>query len=404
MKKTITVLISIILLVSCVSSPFAAYAAANGSASYFPGIFSDVDESQWYGDDKQQVIRGVFENGIMQGKGKGIFGIDSYVTMTEAIVMAARIHSRYAADSYDFTAANDEPWHYPYIDYAIEKGILKEQERAIYQTTGGTASNNAWRGKVALLFASALPESEYPRINVVESVPGISLDNREILMLYRAGVLTGIDAKGTFAYHSSITRQEIAAIALRVVDPSKRIVLEPKQLKIEMQTVDWGKAGSYSSVLDNITKSIITAGMSTTEKIKAIHDFIINNYSYDPYVLRNEPSPYNPSSSTYMGMIKHGYGVCQGYAEMFYFLCSKAGVPCNIVTGTAKSGNYWGAHAWNCVSVDGQIYHIDVTWDDAFTEGYGSMCYDYYLISESAVKNDHRIEGYTQPKGNSIYT
>ena len=45
----------------------------------------------------------------------------------------------------------------------------------------------------------------------------------EIYELYRAGILTGSDAKGTFHAESTIKRSEAATILLRMYDSSVRI-------------------------------------------------------------------------------------------------------------------------------------------------------------------------------------
>ena len=44
----------------------------------------------------------------------------------------------------------------------------------------------------------------------------------EIYELYRAGVLTGSDAAGTFYPNSSIKRSEVAAILIRMFDTNAR--------------------------------------------------------------------------------------------------------------------------------------------------------------------------------------
>lgn len=49
----------------------------------------------------------------------------------------------------------------------------------------------------------------------------------EIYAFYRAGILTGSDAKGTFRAASTIKRSEVAAIVLRMFDTTARKSITP---------------------------------------------------------------------------------------------------------------------------------------------------------------------------------
>ena len=78
-------------------------------------------------------------------------------------------------------------------------------------------------------FASALAAAaaDLEEINVIDSVPDID-DVREyeaaaILLLYRAGILNGVDAERNFAPEKTLTRAEAAAMVARVLDPALRI-------------------------------------------------------------------------------------------------------------------------------------------------------------------------------------
>ena len=77
---------------------------------------------------------------------------------------------------------------------------------------------------------AALPYSEYTQINTIAngSLPDVDdivfmdADTR-IYTLYRAGILTGSDAYGTFNPDTNITRAEVSAIISRMIDPSQRV-------------------------------------------------------------------------------------------------------------------------------------------------------------------------------------
>ena len=70
-------------------------------------------------------------------------------------------------------------------------------------------------------------ESTYKAINQVadDAIPDVKSGDAfasDIYEFYRAGILTGSDAKGTFHPASSIKRSEVATILLRMFETSAR--------------------------------------------------------------------------------------------------------------------------------------------------------------------------------------
>jgi hypothetical protein len=59
----------------------------------------------------------------------------------------------------------------------------------------------------------------------VTALPDVASDDpacAAILRLYNAGILTGVDDKGTFLPDALITREQIAAVVTRAADPGLR--------------------------------------------------------------------------------------------------------------------------------------------------------------------------------------
>lgn len=184
--------------------------------TYTRGQFTDVDETQWYGFDNQKVIADAYGYGLMKGNSATTFNPTGNVTLAEAITMAARVHSIYTTGTDDFTQGS--PWYQVYVDYAIAKGIIASGDFPNY-------TRAATRGEMAHIFYKSLPASEFAEKNTVNSLPDVNSGTQyyaSILALYKAGVLTGSDAKGTFNPGKSITRAEAAAIISRVALPAKR--------------------------------------------------------------------------------------------------------------------------------------------------------------------------------------
>lgn len=102
--------------------------------------------------------------------------------------------------------------------------------------------------------------------------------------------------------------------------------------------------------LQGVVDELLTyvEGMSDFETIAFFHDYLILNSYYDTTY-----SIYN----AYIILVE-GYGVCQAYAYAYQLLLHSAGINCLYVTSDSMN------HGWNLVELDGEWYHVDVTWDD----------------------------------------
>ncbi|MEH6938322.1 transglutaminase domain-containing protein [Bacillus sp. JJ664] len=121
------------------------------------------------------------------------------------------------------------------------------------------------------------------------------------------------------------------------------------------------------------------------DKVKYIHDYVVNlaHYDYENYL--NDTVPMD-SYSPY-GILINKTGVCNGYALTMYFLLNYSGVKTEYVSGVVN-GN---GHAWNLVNLDGEYYYLDATWDDPPREYYGKdvLSYDYFLVPGEVLARDH---------------
>ena len=79
------------------------------------------------------------------------------------------------------------------------------------------------RGQEVEQITRSLPAEELTPINQVEMIPDTA--DQAALTLYRAGILTGVDASGAFAGNRGLTRAELAVVLARIVDPSRRVLL-----------------------------------------------------------------------------------------------------------------------------------------------------------------------------------
>ena len=208
MKK----LVSGLLAVSLCVPVLAAEGGLQKVNTYTPGQFTDVPADLWCAANVQTA----YEYGIMGGKTTIYFDVDSNLTVAQAIVMACRLHSGYVGDGAEFATA--DPWYQSYVDYAGENGIVCRFDGYDVSVT---------RGTFAMILSSALPDAALPAISDIEegAVPDVDAGSTcydAVYRLYRAGVLTGSDAKGTFYPGSFITRGAAAAIIGRMAEPAQR--------------------------------------------------------------------------------------------------------------------------------------------------------------------------------------
>ncbi len=130
---------------------------------------------------------------------------------------------------------------------------------------------------------------------------------------------------------------------------------------------------------DKFADTVITEDMTDTEKVKAIHDYIILNcaYDYNSYLA----GTVNFEARLAAGALCNRSAVCQGYAAAFNMLCRRVGIRSAVVTGTAPYST--DEHAWNMVLIGGRIYHVDATHDDPVPDMTGRVSYRYYMLSDA---------------------
>lgn len=144
----------------------------------------------------------------------------------------------------------------------------------------------------------------------------------------------------------------------------------------------------YSKVQSELDKieAMVNKNWSDAEKVLFVHDYLISNVSYD-YESYLANSVTDSQFSVYGALIDKN-AVCEGYAKTFMVLMNRLGIECKLVTSDAMR------HMWNVVKVDGNWYHVDLTWDDPVMYGAdkdveGRVDHDYYLLSDKGIAKSH---------------
>ena len=125
------------------------------------------------------------------------------------------------------TLANGEDyWFTTYLEYAFETGILDDEYGYEYYYSIG--DEYATRGMFMSIFSRALPSTKLRAVNEVEdgAIPDVSsgyIFKDAVYQLYRAGILRGVDDRGSPNVDAEIIRAEVAVIITRMVDESARL-------------------------------------------------------------------------------------------------------------------------------------------------------------------------------------
>ncbi len=138
--------------------------------------------------------------------------------------------------------------------------------------------------------------------------------------------------------------------------------------------------------IKRICGEIINEDMNLFEKELAVHDYIIENCTYDLDAL-DERKTVSQHSSTAYGVLKNGKSICLGYTKTFKIFMDYLGIECIIVEGTANGGE---DHAWNMVKIDETWYNVDVTWDDPVPD-FGTLYHSYFNATDEYLKDNSHV-------------
>ncbi len=238
--RLLPLLLALVLALGCLSPAL----AAEGDAP----VFSDVAPDAWYAPYVEICVR----EGLLNGTGDGKFTPDGPVNEDEAIVMAARVlwHAdggegplpqgptpeemvrrmgddaeywfQYGVDTAQWMS---ELWSWDGLCYLLSRVHEEDYDLPLYLTTYPATRSGFFH---ALAFAAQ--GLELPAINEIDQVPGARARDEDLLRLYRAGILTGTDAYGSFSGQQALTRAEAAAALARLLRPELRLSFRPESM------------------------------------------------------------------------------------------------------------------------------------------------------------------------------
>lgn len=167
-----------------------------------------------------------------------------------------------------------------------------------------------------------------------------------------------------------------------------------------------GRYTTGNSELDSLLraeiKKIINNDMTQDQKLRAIYDYMMNNYTYrGAGTVEAGAEGWEPKFA--VNMLKSGKGNCYSWAAAFSYLARQSGWAANAVSGTAVSPK--GSvrdHAWIEITIDGTAYTFDPEIEgvyaknnnesyDLFKKKYGEAVWKYNKVEIEEPDYDDEI-------------
>lgn len=112
---------------------------------------------------------------------------------------------------------------------------------------------------------------------------------------------------------------------------------------------------------------------SEVEKALFLHDFICENFEYDDELKNDDIYDF----------LLTGRGTCEAYMLLYTAVLRECGIESHFAASDSLT------HIWNIVRLDGEWYHVDLTWDDSASSE--TVSRRHFLYSDKAVsERGHR--------------
>lgn len=152
-------------------------------------------------------------------------------------------------------------------------------------------------------------------------------------------------------------------------------------------TMDAPARAQARAQLTAATEQILAEAPETADEYEIelyLHDRLAERCRYEDAAAA-EQEQYPHAFNAY-GALVLGEAVCEGYSRGMLLLLQNAGIEGTLVTGQSISSGE--EHMWNLVRINGQTYHLDVTWDDSDT----IIRHNYFNQTDERIRLSHRLD------------
>ena len=205
--------------------------------------------------------------------------------------------------------------------------------------TAKLAFNNGYDEKIKLIVQLGSGKQykyDIPKGNVNVNIPLTQGNGEYKLILCRNISGTKYSVLQTVKVNQKLSKDETAFLTSNIM-------------------IDWNTTNDAIKQAQKLVKG----KKKTSDKISAIHSYIVKNYSYDYDKAKSVSgeSGYVPNIST---VYKNKKGICYDISVLMASMLRSVGVPAKVVTGNTPNANTY--HAWNNV-YDSSWKIMDATYD-----------------------------------------
>lgn len=150
--------------------------------------------------------------------------------------------------------------------------------------------------------------------------------------------------------------------------------------------------------LDNIIDELQINSLSTYDKIKTFHDYIINNTKYDTSINAENQMTVDTNANKATGLLLEKKAICSGYSDTIAIFLSRYNINNYKISSPA--------HIWNLIKTEEGWKHLDATWDDPIsTDGRDILLHDFFLINTNELyEKEKNLEEQEHNYNTNIYT
>jgi len=188
-------------------------------------------------------------------------------------------------------------------------------------------------------------------------VPAKIINGRTMVPLRFVGESLGCSV----IWHGETRKVEIFSTDVVIERNNDRMAQEKNQIDQEIVT---------------LAKSIAEGKKTDMEKVRAVHDWVAGNISYDVELYGK--GEITSEMVDPVQVLRKRKSVCSGYSALTEKLLEALGIPARTVNGWGRwYYESWeetfkrspeGNHAWNEAFVDGRWIAMDVTWDAGYVD------------------------------------
>lgn len=393
-------------------------------------------------------IESLISSNIIGGYPDGKFYPDNIITREEAATMIYNMSGKVGAQNSHFSDVNPgENWSYEAINSVYEQKYISGYPDSTFQPL-----NSMTRGEFSVIVYNYLNMNGYLKDKEIISFPDTQeIWSQEQIGVLAKNQLVGGYEDGNFNPSAPITRGEAAKIISHVQSfvsenkPDEHSDIKTALIeglskfepafsfsyaeaitpeKVADSYKEDFRGTYYEGVMDNVSltvrssdsnsvinvrpqylhskeeEAILTEYVKNTaaeiqanyqtdyEKIKAAHDLIVTTTKYNDGD-ENSRNSVGVSTHSPYSIVSDGTGVCQAYALLNYRILEALGYNVLYVVGDAHSTFFSGPHAWNLVQIGSEWFHIDTTWDDPVPDILNRIKYDYFLVSDDMIGENH---------------